>query len=408
ASIRYFTLFYSLLTTLALFALGYLLWGRVAALLSALLYALFSGGIYIYGSSANTETFMVLFMVLALYSFVRAGRQTHPWLLLTGLFSGLAFMTKQVALFNFAVFPIFLFFVSERFEVKLRKILWLMVGFAVFPIVFSVYFWTKGAFLDFLNSAFFANLGYLAGDVFYHDRFNFNKILFFAYQENSIIWLLGTVGAVYILIKDRVFGNLLLAFWGLASFMGILAGTYFWEHYFIAIIPALALLSAYTIQKWQELKPPLLARVFFVSSLLLLVLFALPYQLPVYLGLSPQEISVVKYGGNEFVVAQKVGEVIKKVLPPGEGIFIWGAEPEVYFYSRMRSVSRYTYFYPLKGKSPAAAGRIKELLSELKTDNPKLIVWVQLSGLDPEFREFLEKNYRLYFSVEDWRIFKRK
>ncbi|MBI5078715.1 glycosyltransferase family 39 protein, partial [Candidatus Saganbacteria bacterium] len=78
-SIRAAAAVYSLFTTAAIFGVGFLLMGLNGGLLSAFLYALFSGGPLIQGASANTEAFMVLPMVLALWCFLRAFQNSpHP------------------------------------------------------------------------------------------------------------------------------------------------------------------------------------------------------------------------------------------------------------------------------------------------------------------------------------------
>jgi 4-amino-4-deoxy-L-arabinose transferase-like glycosyltransferase len=100
SAIRISALFFSLITTLSVFAVGALLWGGGAGLLSAFLYGLFSGGAYIHGSSANTESFMVLPVVLGLLFFMIGSRQRgtgkRGWFLGAGLFSGTALRLKQV------------------------------------------------------------------------------------------------------------------------------------------------------------------------------------------------------------------------------------------------------------------------------------------------------------------------
>ncbi|MBI5078894.1 glycosyltransferase family 39 protein, partial [Candidatus Saganbacteria bacterium] len=196
---------FGMLTTLAVFAVGILLFGVRGALFSAGLYALFSGGPYVEGASANTEMFMVLPMVLALGCFLKA-KQASPllslrerdvkinhwkneklgegvkWLFLAGFFSGLAVMIKQVAVFNFLVLVGFSFTKMSNVQCPMSNegvsyldkvakrhhhwkleignwklgggIIYLLLGFLLFPLAFTLYFWSRGALPDFVRCVF--------------------------------------------------------------------------------------------------------------------------------------------------------------------------------------------------------------------------------------------------------------
>ena len=411
-SIRLFTLFFSLLITLAVFAAGYLLWGWAAALLAAFFYALFSGGPYIMGASANTETFMVLPMVLALFFFLRGtgdeGRGARFDYLLAGIFSGMAVMIKQVSLLNFLAFPVFLLVKGiagrKEFDLKewFKSNLFLGIGSLIFPLLFIIYFRARGALPQFVDGTLFENLTYVRTQ-----NWNWSHLMRVVLLENSSLWFLALAASLHVLWRDRKGGNLLLVGWMLLSLGGVSLGKAFYGHYFIQVIPALCLLAAYgTLRYFSGPRNVFVAA---GAGLVLLVMLgiALPAQLDIYFS-SPEQKSVKKYSTDKFVVAKEVSARLEKELSPGEPIFVWAAEPQIYFYTRSRCASRYIYYYPLVIQAPGVMARRQELMRELEKSPPRFIVWPDGRLLNDPLFSFVKKYYRLYFMKRGWAVFKRK
>ena len=410
ASIRIFTLVFSLVATLSVFMLGYLLWGGIGGLLSTLIYALFSGGPYIQGTSANTETFMVLPMVLALSCFLVSIRKNVQrewiWLFLAGLFSGLAIMIKQVAVLNFLVLFGFVLYGAVKPYGKfqsavVRKFLCLILGFMIFPLFFILYFWSKGAFLDFVNVSIFENLVYVRCQTW-----AWMHLLRVILLENSVLWVLAFSSAGYIFFKERDTKHLLLVIWTLFSVCSVFAGKAFYGHYFIQVIPGLSLLSAYGILKYTEKPRNILLGLGIGILLFFLLGFALVDQVQFYF-LSTKEISIKKYPSAKFGEALELANLLKPETVPQDTIFVWGAEPEIYFYTRTRCASRYIYYYPLIFEAPGVLERRKELLLELEKNKPKFIICVSRQILNDPLCSFIRKNYQLYFVKNSWAVFKR-
>lgn len=404
-SIRLFTLFFSLLITLAVFAAGYLLWGRAAALLAAFLYALFSGGPYIMGTSANTETFMVLPMLLAFIFFLRG---TGVDYLLAGIFSGLAVMIKQVSLLNFLAFPAYLLVrrlaAPEDFRLGrfLRENALLFSGVLIFPLLFILYFYSKGALPQFVNGTLFENLNYVRAQ-----SWKWSHLIRVVSLENSAIWLLALAASVHVLWWDRNDRYLLLVGWMLLALGGVFLGKAFYGHYFIQVIPAFCLLSAYGVVKYFSGPRNVLVGAAMGILIFAMLGFALPAQLDIYCS-SPDQKSAKKYSTDKFVVAKEVSARLEKEMSPGEPIFVWAAEPQIYFYTRSRSASRYIYYYPLVIRAPGVEARRRELMRELESVPPRFIVWPDGRVLNDPLFSFVKKYYRLYFVQKGWAVFKRK
>ncbi|NQT30242.1 MAG: glycosyltransferase family 39 protein [Candidatus Saganbacteria bacterium] len=444
-SIRVFTLGYSLLTTLAVFAVGLLLLGNLGGLLAAFFYGFYCGGPYIQGTSANTETFMVLPMLLALYCFLLAVHKKEGnsvLLFLSGLFSGLAMMIKQVSLPNFLVlfaFSLYLAFqkpkrhqtvdnylkrhlvpsvvlplgaTSSRGKARcsVRRRHWtfpfgplmLLLGFMIFPLLFILYFWLKGGFPDFIDGVILYNLAYAAEQRWVWPRL-FRIVIF----ENSLLWILSIFSIFYILIRDRKLDLLLLALWVIFSFVGVCMGRTFYGHYFIQVIPGLALLSAYGLLRLKEnIKKLWLAAIVCILLTLVFAMSIIP-RVKFHL-LSPEEISIKKYGITYFALAPQVAGFIKQNAASSDEVFVWGSEGEVYFYSQRKAASKYFYNYPLLYKGERAQRARLRMLDDIKVQKPKYVIWVHPGAAYDKLIKYLKANYEKEAVIDKWLILRRK
>ncbi|KAF0134132.1 MAG: hypothetical protein FD145_888 [Candidatus Saganbacteria bacterium] len=391
-SIRVFTLFYGILTTLAVFGAAYLIFGIDIGLVAAFLYAVFSGTPLIQGASSNTETFMVLPMVLALICFLIAREKGKLWLVLAGVLSGLAFMMKQVSIFNFLALLIF---------TPLTSVLWPIAGFLLFPIIFSLYFILNGAFFDFVNYGYLANKIYLQASpapfFFFDPCYGLDAIWTQMRLENGLLWLLSAAALIIAFFKERKY--LFIAVWSIASFLGIASSPLFFGHYFIQIIPAFCLLSAFMVYKIFCQKDANI-KIIFVALIFFVLLQNMIYQYPFYTRYNVFQISNIKYGINSFNVAYYVS--LK--LPKDKSIFVWAAEPEVYFYLNQKAPSKFPfYFFWMKNMEID-----KRILSDVKNKKPEYIVWTTYTPYAKELEEYIIKNYNFKEKLIDWKIYERK
>ncbi|MFH1347331.1 MAG: glycosyltransferase family 39 protein [Candidatus Margulisiibacteriota bacterium] len=433
SAIRVPTLLYSLLTTVALFYLGFLLLGAGGGLLAAFLYALFSGGILIQGASSNTETFMVLPLILAFCCFLLSGKMREDqgksgkirmgMIFLAGLFSGIAIMIKQVAVFNFVVLLGFLLFDKvqspkskvacagdigqKTLDVGLRVLLgvWiLMFGFLVFPLLFTLYFLLKGAFSDYIYDVFLVNRQYLRSLPFGPLARMINGIyttFVIAKLENSILWVFGLTGLFCIFFKDRLKQNLLLAFWSLASIVAVAASGLFFGHYYIQLIPALCLLSAYAIKRITK-EAGFLLKAAIVLVALFLVFSIIPYQYPVYFKFTLEQVSERQYGKLSYVISYKLAQKLKELMKPQEKIFVWAANPEMYFYLEKKSPTR---FYNYLGWMESEENK-QEIVRSVIKERPEYMIWTDYNFRYNELVDFVEGEYRLFMMIGNWKVFK--
>jgi hypothetical protein len=88
---------------------------------------------------------------------------------------------------------------------------------------------------------------------------------------------------------------------------------------------------------------------------------------------TPEDVVRRIYPGNPFDVMPGVAAVIEAITAPDDEVFIFGAEPEVLFYSKRRSASRYIYLFPVYGPFAEAGRRQREVVREIRDSEPRVI-----------------------------------
>jgi len=392
-AIRDFTLLYSIITMLAMFILGQLLWGTKAGLLTAFFFALFSHGPFIQGSNANTEVFMILPMVLALIFYLKAESNKKPWwFFAAGVFSGLAILFKQVAALNFLVLLVFVALEG------LGSLTFLVLGALLFPLVTLSYFAFNHALIEFFNCVIVANINYINNSptkgFLVNPLYGLGIMLRTFIYENGILYLLSSAALVIILIKDWQRKNILIFLWAIASFGGVALGRFFFPHYFVQGLPALVMLSAYGLLKL--INSSLIRNLRFVVCFMLVlgfVLFsALKVQMQFYTA-NPQKVSEIKYAGEaDFYLSQKIAMELKAELKPKETVFAWPANPEIYFYLGQKSPIYYPVVLGWLGKN-----NLNKIIDEIKLQKPTYVVWdSSTEAFYPPMVDFILTKYYFY------------
>ncbi|MBI5701645.1 glycosyltransferase family 39 protein [Candidatus Saganbacteria bacterium] len=413
-AIRLPTLLYSLLTTLAIFLVGRLWVSESLGTLAAFLYALFSGGPLIQGSTSNTETFMVLPLVLAVLFFLKYKRKENLWLLfISGLFSGIAILIKQGAILNFFVLFCFIFILNDNdyhyqnvhFNIKnIKRAFLLLSGFLVFPILVAIFLFLSSNLKDAIFCNIFLNKEYAAsfrGGLIANLSYGFQALRSQMELENGPLWLLSIASIFFIVKKDRSHTNNLVLFWLIVPFIGVfLTGRYF-GHYFIHFMPGLCLLSAYSILKIKE-NINYYSKAAILVILLFLSINIAAFQYPFYLKYSKDEISTSEYRSREFVASFYAAEELKKSLKPGDNILVWSANPEIYFYLGKKSPTKYFNYLPWMQK----AERDDEILKNIINSKPDYIVREPFSAPNKALDGLLSKIYSPYMRVDNVLVYK--
>ena len=109
---------------------------------------------------------------------------------------------------------------------------------------------------------------------------------------------------------------------------------------------------------------------------------------------------------NPFPEVVRIADYLRGIAEPDDTVFAVGSEPQLFFYSGLRSASRFIFFYPLTGPYPEAGQRQREVLKEVAATRPEFVVWFNLSTslristgapreIFDETRARLEREYEL-------------
>jgi 4-amino-4-deoxy-L-arabinose transferase-like glycosyltransferase len=399
-------------TLLLLYVLTARILGRLAGVVSACSWAVLSTSTSVMGFEAHATNFVALPVVLGIMAMVWAlNRDSWVLLLVSGLWCGISVLMKQHGVF-FVLFCLLYLLWTSRGKNEIagafQRCLIFSVG-AVLPYgvtcvalykanVFpQFWFWTVSYAGEYskidLRTAIKAFLG------------NFSLVVAPALP----IWILAASGlaAVWWERNSRrhtAFVVLLLIY----SFLSVCPGGYFRQHYFILILPAIAILAGLSVSAaTQRLEESCAARPLRYVPVLIFVMCmgaVIWHQRSTYFRRDPLAVFETAYG-TPFVGAIKVADYVKQHTSPADRIAALGSEPEIYFYARRHSATGYIYMYSLVEKQKYTSKVRAEFLRELATSKPLYLVYVDVWGYwgernlaqaEPflaEFKMYMDQEY---------------
>jgi hypothetical protein len=340
------------------------------------------------GMAANTEIFMTLPLTAAAYfacGFAMRLPRGNLTPFLCGLMVGLASTFKQVAATDGVFFALVMVLVTLLAGGGIESLCARGVAFALgvvtpwIPIL--AFFQLGGGIRELLQDALLLGLSYsnIVPLASYVDNF-------FLTSRTSLIpylWpylVMASLGVWMSLTRKARERTTwwFLPGWLLASFLGTCIGGMFREHYFIQTLAPLSLLAGFFLAAATQriASAPWRFGACTAGVVLPLLLGFRPF-----FTYSPDEVSRVIYEGNPFVESKEVAEVVRENTAQGDRVLIFGSEPQILFYARRRSASRYIVTYPLMMSVAGAAERQVEMFNEILASNPPLIVTVNVRVL---------------------------
>lgn len=332
---------------------------------------------YFMGMSANTEIFMLLPLMGAVWIYVWHGEKAKSWQwALSGGLASLALLYKPICLFILIwVFGVWL--VRSR---NFRGIVFAGIGalsvflLVMLPVIFSggwSYFWEEAVVF---NGLYARSWGFGLSNLFRQTWIMVSKW-----------WILVIPSVWFFIQKDRKWW-----FWvGVicSAFIGVYQTPI--GHYYLMLMPFLALVAGVGLVKLMED----VGQKYYWG--LLVVVLAMLVPVRSQFSKTPEEINLWVYGtANPFYEAPLVAEKLAAVTNEGDRVFIAGSEPEILYYAKRLSVSRFVITYPLIIETPKRLDYQKEIISEIEGEKPAAIVYStkQHSGLwnEESPREFID------------------
>ena len=370
------------LTIVFVFLLGKQLFGVTAGLAAGATYGIMSVSPAVLGLAAHATHFVVLFAVPGtwlLWTAAESGRQRAVFF--SGLLLGLAFLMKQQGI-CFGMFGVVFLvwravwtgtFVSAGF---LKQILCFGLGLVLpFGLTCLLLAWA-GVFPKF----WFWTFTY-AGSYALHESLGRGIHKLHTYLHEGLEVYLGflvlAAAGLPLAVRHKalqgrvIFGMALLLF----SFLGTAIGFYFRDHYFILLLPALALVVGQAVALLESSLPP-------AAKMIPFVIFAgivagdIYLQVGPFFQLTPLQLCQATYGGNPFAETLPVARYLRENSPPDARVAVIGSEPQIYFYSGRHSATGYIYMYPLMESQPYALTMQREMIGEIEAQKPEFLVLV--------------------------------
>jgi hypothetical protein len=370
------------------YLLGRRFFTRETAITAAAFYALLSLSQSVLGIFAHATHLVVLFSLAGIILLNTALKKRQTVLIfLGGVFFGTAFLMKQHAAIMILFALAFQIWPKGKCDKKifLADCCIFLTG-AVSPYgVVAIWLYNAGVFNIFWFWTVQYAGQYATGLSGTDGFFEFSPRIVAIARLNLPVWLLAIAGIFALRATKRSRDDKLFLIGFLtASFIMVSSGFYFREHYFVMMLPAVALLSAYAATSAGQIialrRPNGFSNI--IPSLLVATAFCFGcYQERDYLfRLSPIEISRRVYRANPFPEAIRIAAYIKEHTSTQDRIAILGSEPEILFYADRLSATGHIYMYGLMEGHRYAEEMQRQLISEIESAVPRYIVVVHVDA----------------------------
>jgi 4-amino-4-deoxy-L-arabinose transferase-like glycosyltransferase len=204
-----------------------------------------------------------------------------------------------------------------------------------------------------------------------------------------------------------------------------------YPHYFMPLLPALTLGAAIFMAEISDLVTrsslePARRREAALLPRLLAIAIAVTAVAPPLVRLAGRGFRVEITEYQTKIAA--AGEYVRRHVPEGSSIFVWGAEPDIYRVSGRRPASRFIYAYPLVTAGYTDTAVVSRFIEDVRRSRPVLLIDTSADSpvpslarwqpgtrtgphvLVPELEawyDFVASGYTLAGDVRGWKIYRR-
>jgi hypothetical protein len=381
-------IFVNIITLLCVYHTCKNLFTPIAGIIGATTFALVSLTPNLSGFTVQSEHGVALFIALgALFYSITKIKKSLVYYFLFGASLCMAVMIKQtavfVALWGGLMLLIDFIFTKERNLKSFIKACLAFVGGAVLIVVIFfgiVYF--KGGYKDMIYFTFEHTRQYSKSMPLEEGMKYFKYTRDAIVKDYSFFWIQGILSLLVLIlpginIKLKLFG---ITF-GAACFLTIVPGYFFYGHYWIQLVPGLAIVSALTFFGITKLLENRLQSSKKYIKYAYLALFSILtfkhinanksyYFHPNYTG-----ILRAVYGNNPFPESMEIANYINQNAKPEDNIVLIGSEPQIYFYTKKKAPSRHAYFTAVVNSGEKPKIWQKEYIAGIEKVKPRYIVF---------------------------------
>lgn len=389
---------------------------KTVALVASFAFAILSLSPNLLGFAAHATHFAILPGLGGIVMLIKALEDNNKKLFLgAGLAFGIAFLYKQQVIH----FMLFGGFYTLFDFIRKKPIDWknwfvselvLVVG-SILPYALVLLFMViTGRFDDFWFYTFtwpseFATSSE-TGASWYIFNLQINNVL----TNQEWLWYLAPAGlvALFLVPTDNRWRFFLGSFTFFMS-LSVATGFHFYQHYFVVLIPAIALLNGFFVRnvgllinkvlkvKWGIVFPLL----FFALAWFQIIQHDSSY----FFKPDSEKILRKAYGTNPFPESPVIGEFIQANSQPTDKIIVACSEPQIGFYAQRESVTGHAFTYPLVDNGTYMTRLQDEFIKNITEEKPEISVFTFLGtswlNRDPSGRlfNFMQKmhqeNYQL-------------
>jgi hypothetical protein len=371
------------------YLLTYRLFDRNAAWVSCASYAVLSLSNSVNGVFAHATHFVVLFALAGFLLLLRSIEDRRISLMfISGICFGLAITMKQHAALLFIFAVVYLLWGILKNSAEDRKYSWQGVAIFLFGTIIPyalivLLIVTLGDFTNFWFWTVQYAREYTSISSITKGFDNFKIVFGNIVKFQMTLWLIAGSGCVFLCISkrgcsDRFFVVGFIVF----SFFSICPGLYFRGHYFVMLLPAVAIMIGAGISSiGLFLSSSKAARVapFITTSLFVAAITSCLYhEQDNFFTFTPREVSRAAYGSSPFPEALQIADYIKRHSSRADKILVLGSEPEIFFYADRLSATGHIYMYGLMEGQPYAERMQKQMIREIEAARPMYVVFVNV------------------------------
>jgi hypothetical protein len=380
-------LFVNAATIILIYFLGQRLAGTPPGIVAAATYAVLSVSPNVLGLAGHATHFVMLPTLAGLLLLTGSpGSYGTARLFASGICFGLALLMKQPAVFLIFFGATYFVFRAIRYGSTRKQMLLGMLifaGGAICPLAITcLVLWHVGVFRDFWfwTIAYARQYGSLipiaqAPGIFVD---SLREVI----GVNWVIWALAGFGAVAGAWNRRTRAATFFSI-GLLFFatLALLPGFHFRYHYFVLILPAIALLAGITACILADLiaKQPIAAQSLVAIIFGAILVWPIIAQRRCLIESSPLSVSSMIYPEGPFTESLKIAEYLRSHTSPQDTIAVLGSEPQIYFYAQRHSATGYIYTYGLMEPQKYARQMQEQMIREIERSRPKYLVSVVMN-----------------------------
>jgi 4-amino-4-deoxy-L-arabinose transferase-like glycosyltransferase len=407
-----------------IFLIGCELMDAIGGLVAAAFFTALCAMPYTYGLAGHATHFVVLCVCLGSYALLRLEKsRTVLWTAVAGVAFGSAILMKQHAVFFAAAAGIRLLWFARAEKLKGLRVVAVFTTALILPVAVTFLgLACAGVWSRFNQWTIHYATDYISICPISALPRQFNAAFSLILEDGTWVWLFGLAGIGLVFLsgpyrRSAVFGTGLL----LAGAAATVPGFYFRGHYFLMVMPGIALLNAALLRALagfiRERAPTPILRVTTVCLFLVVSGDLAVRNIELWFQYPPALVDRILYGDNPFPESAEIARYIAAHTRPADTIAVLGSEPQIFFLAHRHSASGYIYLYPLTEPQPLAASMRSDFFREIETNRPAYVVYVNamsswistvipgqprqlIDSIDDWWQPYAAQNYRLVGQVD--------